>query len=314
MVSITHVACFTCMTCLFHVNELRSLLVLLCIPLGFRRFCASLNKRYIPPSWKTCKRIGLCAVEVMRKKKRALYSKVRRELGSKFASCSFDMVSLRNSLESYAATGINLVVRSQSGQLKLLPLILNFKVFPFKRHTAKAIKCYLRASLKRESLSEEDIRHWTPDGASNGKKALKLMNNADFDVCTSHDLQRCVKYATGKTKPSKNPTAAYLLRRHKGMVSRLHRSLIDTAEFTAIQEALSKDGHSKQTVTYAETRWDGELDQVKVNNTLREPLTILFSGALQEQVEESQEAERACSGDVQINVHFALSPHHALIA
>jgi hypothetical protein len=53
---------------------------------------------------------------------------------------------------------------------------------------------------------------------------------------------------------------------------------------------------------------------VKVNNTLREPLTILFSGALQEQVEESQEAERACSGDVQINVHFALSPHHALIA
>ena len=60
---------------------------------GFRRFCSSLNKRYVPPSNRTSKRIGLCALSVMRKKKRLLFAKTRKEMGSKFASCSFDMVS-----------------------------------------------------------------------------------------------------------------------------------------------------------------------------------------------------------------------------
>jgi hypothetical protein len=159
-------------------------------------------------------------------------------------------VSLRNAAESHAATGINLVVKKNCGSLKLLPLILNFKVFPFKRHTGKAIKCYLKAALASAGLCEDDIRHWTPDGASNGKAALKMMQEADFDVCTSHDLQRCVKYATGKTggkrTASRNPAAAFLLRRHKGMVSRLHRSLVETSEFTHIQEVRAIQCHTFQ--------------------------------------------------------------------
>ena len=60
---------------------------------GFRRFCSSLNKRHVPPSNRTSKRMGLCALSVMRKKKRLLFAKTRKEMGSKFASCSFDMVS-----------------------------------------------------------------------------------------------------------------------------------------------------------------------------------------------------------------------------
>jgi len=105
------------------------------------------------------------------------------------------MVSLRHSEESYAATGINMVVK-RGCSLVLLPLILNFKVFPFKHHSGKAIKSYLKASHKREGLVDADIRHYTPDGASNGKKALTMMK-VEFDVCTSHNLQRCVKHATG---------------------------------------------------------------------------------------------------------------------
>ena len=62
-------------------------------------------------------------------------------------------------------------------------------------------------------------------------------------------------------------------------------------------QALNKDGTSKLTVTYAETRWDGEFDQVKTNNELREPLTILFSGALQEQADSLTQAENECSGE-----------------
>jgi len=81
------------------------------------------------------------------------------------------------------------------------------------------------------------------------------------------------------------------------MVNRLHRSIVDTKEFTAIQEVFSADGTTKKTQSCAETRWDGEFDSLKNNNNLKEPLTILFSGELQDQHNTDGQLEAEESGE-----------------
>ena len=61
---------------------------------GFREFASSLNKRYVPPSYKTVKRLGLCALNVMRRKKRLLYAKVRYTRNHTIASTQLPLFSV----------------------------------------------------------------------------------------------------------------------------------------------------------------------------------------------------------------------------
>jgi hypothetical protein len=189
------------------------------------------------------------------------------ELGFPFFSIQLDMWTSDHSHISYACLTATMVVW-QCGRLVITQYVLAFERFLEKHHTAVAIKRWVEAVLKRYGLSTQGIELSTLDGAANGIKAMVMLKLL-YRICGAHQLQRCIKHATGQAggKTSSNPEFKQHLHRVRNIDYLINKSNIALAELKEAQEAdgiketttVSKEGH---------TRWDGMMDSAARKNSL----------------------------------------------
>ena len=59
-----------------------------------------------------------------------------------------------------------------------------------ERHTAENLAVWIRQELNKYGIEPDAVFHWTPDGASNGIKALRDGLDVErFNVCYCHQVK-----------------------------------------------------------------------------------------------------------------------------
>ena len=185
----------------------------------FRKFTSGLDPRYLPPHLTTTRRIIHCIYLLMVAKLIKLIKKQKQEVGSPCLGIQLDLWKSTSSRDHYCAINLSFVPKI-NGALQLAQFLMSFKKFPRKRHNAENLSEFVDDELIALGIESEDIEMATPDGASNGVKALKL-SSIPGRVCADHNLQRCAKYGLGTTgKPCKNPYMRDHIKSNKKMVKK----------------------------------------------------------------------------------------------
>jgi hypothetical protein len=225
-----------------------------------RRFYTALDARFVPPCSKSINRILLLLLEVQSGKKKNWLQAARALLGKPFLNVELDIWTAKNASESYAAMKGSIILNDENGVLRVHDFVLEFAVFPNNRHTALHIKAWMESVFVDNLLSKEDIIMATPDGAANGKKALKLMG-LEFIVCYCHDLQRAMLYALGRAgKTSRNPEVKALIELHHKIVTKVHTSTLLTKDLIDAQVSAGVVKGKAKTVTGScvTRQWQGD--------------------------------------------------------
>ena len=66
-----------------------------------------------------------------------------------------------------------MTVSSDTFELTLCDEVLDFSAFPFSSHTASNIKIWLTELLASKGITLSMVSHVTPDGAADGRAAIK---------------------------------------------------------------------------------------------------------------------------------------------
>ena len=165
------------------------------------------------------------------------------------------------------------------GKLVDMSPILNFGQMDESHHTGAVLALWKGDGLREWKL-EDAIGLATEDGASNNKKANKILGQ-DMAVCTPHDVARSVLIACGETgTPSKNPGYRALNSRSSKQSASFNRSVVANK---ALQDAQLEDPSVKphQTLTTATkntTRWLGLLTMANRNRRLGREIKLALTG------------------------------------
>ena len=199
-----------------------------------REWIKGLEDRYRPPHRNTCVKILTVIVELMDENLDAVIAATHAALGDHFIGQQADLWSLPNCTEAFACMRISMIIKVLGTLHDVCP-IAAFDKFPENRHTGAALARWTKAVVLLKKMRLRSIALATLDGASNNKKAYKILR-VPMKVCAPHDLQRSVDTGLGTAgKKSTNPDLKRLLDRNGKMVNSYHKS-------TVLQKAL-EDSH-----------------------------------------------------------------------
>ncbi|KAK3256724.1 hypothetical protein CYMTET_34160 [Cymbomonas tetramitiformis] len=140
----------------------------------FRAYTAGLDKRYVPCSRDTSEKLVFVILGLMLELLDAIILKTQKELDDPFAGLQSDIWSPRDNKMAYSCSRLSMIVEHEGFFLDVCPLI-DFHRFPENRHTGPALARNLVAMLLLRKLCLDSITLPTLDGASNNKKALKIL-------------------------------------------------------------------------------------------------------------------------------------------
>jgi hypothetical protein len=220
----------------------------------------------------------------------ALIARVKAEIGQPSVSLQFDLWTTKNMKEAYGSLNLSLVERISTGgsvSYVLKQILLDFSVFPESSHTSVHIAAWIQRVLRRHNLGLDDIVITVPDGAGNGKKAVKLLG-LPWRVCMAHNLQRCILYALGLAgATSRNPDLKALVMANRRMVGAIHHS---TQNQKALAASQVKRGvcykHVKSTDQDVVTRWNSTFTMMSTNTQLQHDFVHVFSSDTLQKVNE----------------------------
>ena len=236
---------------------------------GLKEYVRGLNPRAGLPHRETCLKILGVMRTLTDQKLQLIISKQQQKFGEPFAGSTSDVWSMINCTSSYFCMRLNLVLEpdmvftaSSTGTrpttlVEAAPMIA-FRVFTETKHSGKVLATVKTEALAKFNMGPASLSLMTEDGASNNKAAAKIIN-APFKVCSPHDLQRAVLFATGLAGTvSKNVPLKDFVGGASRMAAAPHRS---TKTSSRLQEAQIEGGTPKRRVlttqTKNETRWTG---------------------------------------------------------
>ncbi|KAK3246255.1 hypothetical protein CYMTET_44200 [Cymbomonas tetramitiformis] len=249
---------------------------------GMRSWVHGLEPRYTPPCRKTSARLTFCIAELVLENIDKIFSDIGETLGDPFIGAQSDLWSKKNAHEAFACLRCSLIYESLTGFSDISPVVA-FEVFPENRHTGNALSRWHKAVLKLRKLRVASVSLFTLDGASNNKKAMKLMK-APSRVCMNHDLQRAIVVSLGlsggKKKPSRNPKMKALLAKISRQSSTFHCSTVHNKRLQQSQEGRGIRKHKVRRVSQKHaTRWSGYMRLAKKTRQLEPDIRFALTGS-----------------------------------
>jgi hypothetical protein len=247
-------------------------------------FVQNLLIGYKLPDERALKKILCAMTEAQLKQQMQLISAVKNKgKGGAVFGLQLDLWSKRKIRESFVSVHLTFVVEHPiTKKREFQDMLLKFGHFPKIRHTGKAIARWLLNALAAVGLSTTDIVLATPDGASNGLKALRMMHVV-YDICVEHQLDRIVSHATGlaSKKGAENPDCYALIKANRKMAAKILTS-------SQLQEGLRKNqrelGIAKtetlRVMKFGETRFGSGVLLIERNNDLFIPIKGLAAEEL----------------------------------
>ena len=237
---------------------------------ALKNYIRGLNPRAGLPHRETCVKILGVLRTLTDEKVSMIISTLRRKFGEPFAASTSDVWSTLNCTTSFFCMRLNLVLEpdmvfsvSSTGTrpttlVEVAPMIA-FREFTETKHSGSVLATVKTEALKKYGMTARgSLVLMTEDGASNNKKAAKILD-APFKVCSPHDLQRAVLFAAGMAgSVSRNHELKAFIGSASKMAAAPHRS---TKTSTRLQDAQIEGGTPKRRVlttqTQNETRWTG---------------------------------------------------------
>ena len=166
-----------------------------------------------------------------------------------------------------------------NGHLLDVAPMLDFTVFTNTAHSAKNVASMKKKVLAKYDETPKDISLATEDGASNNKKAAKILDQPFF-VCFPHQLQRAILYSTGMTGSNNlNPDLDRAISAMSSMAAAPHRSPKVAGKLSQLQIASgTSKSHVLTTSTKNQTRWQGLFAMANKNRRLKTKLEIALTG------------------------------------
>lgn len=154
--------------------------------------------------------------------------------------------------------------------------LLSATNFPRQSHSGVNIKKFLMDLFSRFDIAIEDIGSVTLDGASNGLKAMKLMN-VNYRVCFIHDVARAVHYAM----TADNDDMASVIKSHKRFAALCHRSHVVHDAMFRKQTAMRGEGHELELIQMKGGKWGSQCDCLHRNLLLKPCIKSAISSLLE---------------------------------
>ena len=256
-------------------------------------WCSSLNPRAGLPHRETCiKLLGVITTLVRSKLSRVIDAHVAT-FDAPCVGKQSDVWSEKSMRESFFAARLSMQLEPQlvftagstglakhAGTLIDAAPLITFEPFTHSSHSGKVIAQIKKDGLSSYKLEPRHLALCTEDGASNNKKAAKILGTP-YRVCQPHDMQRAILISTGMTgKPSQNPELAVEIKKMSAMAAAPHRSVQVTK---ALQEKQVEDGAKKSRVLTTETmnvtRWQGLYRMAMKNRRLEKQLKLALTGS-----------------------------------
>ena len=176
------------------------------------------------------------------------------------------------------------VVKQEQYQDKLVDMspILAFARFASKHHTGAVLAKWKKAALQKFNLAD-GVGLATEDGASNNKKANKILNQ-DQRVCDDHEIARAVLHAAGETgtpATSKNPPLRAFTSRSSKQAGAFSRSVVANTDLREAQLQANPDLKPSRTLmpkVKNVTRWLGLQAMCNRNRRIGQEMCIALTG------------------------------------
>ena len=215
---------------------------------SMREWIAGLSPRYVPPCRETCLKILSVIFALMNEMLDAAIAQNLAEVGKPHCGTQQDIWTQKNAKESFACLRVSMILLLDNRLHDVAP-IKAFEKFPTNRHTGVSIGRWFRNTLLASKMETSDISLSTADGASNNKKAHKVLGISDrLKICGPHQLQRCVEKGLGtggKKEKSSNPKIRAVIKRASAQSSAFHSSVITSKR---LEEAQAGAGIAKSQV------------------------------------------------------------------
>ena len=185
----------------------------------------------------------------------------------------------------------------------MLDEVLDFYMFPFISHVSTNIRDWFLSVMEAEELPAAVWVGVTPDGAADGKKALRMIPGIEKrnDTCNLHQLQRSILYAiglAGTVATRKNPDAKDLVAVNGRVTKLQNQSREVNNNVREVQEKSKVPVH--QTISGVHTnhtRWNNVHSQAERNNLMRPILTPVLANYKRENPNEVAVLEIYTSDD-----------------
>ena len=241
--------------------------------LSFRDYVERHNPRASYPHHITIHRIASCIVSLQSKMQEQALSKHGEEFD--FLDCwglELDMWTNTDTHVVYACLILSLVKDSESEKsLELESEALEFGEFPHTKHSAENIAEWIIDVLEANKIRCKSISGVTPDGAADGRAALRLTDlKSKVDVCLNHDLNRIILYGLGLAgSTSRNPDCKEVIKvnRRVPCLSNQSRHVCDGIRKRQIKCGVPATKVLTTTDT-CPTRWGNQYDQIEKNLVL----------------------------------------------
>ncbi|KAK3244219.1 hypothetical protein CYMTET_46159 [Cymbomonas tetramitiformis] len=248
---------------------------------SLRAWIRGLEPRYRPPCRLACERIALCMAELILEKIHDLIRQNGVQVGNPHAGGQSDLWSKKSAHEAFAALIVYMVIL-MAGKLLEVAFVVAFAAFPENRQSGAALARWFRATLIICKLRVEGLTMLTLDGASNNKKAARLLA-APLHICKNHDLQRAVVTALGLTGGKKKPSRNPVMKKFLGRVSRMCRSFNSSTQHnlrlakSQMQRGIKQ--HQVQRVTQKHNiRWSGWSRMSRKARVLEKDIKFALTG------------------------------------
>jgi len=121
-----------------------------------------------------------------------------KAVGGQCVGEQFDMMTKHG--KSFVSLNGSLIEDDASKGLLMRPFQMAYEQFPDDSHTGENICVWFKkANSKLGICIQKDVGTPTIDGASNGKKALKLAGK-QIRICVDHQVARGIAFPTGPQK------------------------------------------------------------------------------------------------------------------
>ncbi|KAK3281813.1 hypothetical protein CYMTET_10409 [Cymbomonas tetramitiformis] len=188
-----------------------------------------------------------------------------------------DLWSPRDNKVSYSATRLSMLIESGEEGLQDVSHLVEFQRFPENRHTSAALSRHFKGVMKTRNLSFDNISLVTADGASNNKKAFKILKKR-MEVCGPHQLHRSVEHGLGNAGASKNAGLQAHIKRNGSMSRSFHQSVLHSeplegsqrigyvsADKETVEDAVDPDPCSDEKEGGEESE-DSDVEQIEANH------------------------------------------------
>jgi hypothetical protein len=242
----------------------------------FKDFVHGFEPRATMPHHVTIHRIATVINELQEEdQEKELHAFIESFQGLMCVGLQIDLWTDGDTHVCYAGMNLTRVLHASSDEIpaRVQSEVLEFEQFPHTSHTGANIADWIVSVLARKKIKYESISGITPDGAADGKAAIRLIPGLKpkLDVCFLHQLNRTILVGIGLAKkPCRNTSYRALVKVHRRIVALHNQTRYVSDAVRKVQLKAKVPEHKLLTPTRTcPTRWGNMFDQVQQNITLR---------------------------------------------